>query len=43
LTERAAAESSGEIDQATANGNQVKVYYSDEGGRRVAHFVKKAP
>jgi len=41
LTDRAAAEAGKDDDQATATV-KVIVYYSDEGGRKVAHFFKKA-
>ena len=41
LTDRAAAEAGKDVDQATATV-KVIVYYSDEGGRKVAHFFKKA-
>ncbi len=42
LTDRAAAEAAKDVDQAAAAAVKVIVYYSDEAGRKVAHFVKKA-
>ena len=42
LTDRAAAEAGEDIDQAATAAVKVIVYYSDEGGRKVAHFFKKA-
>jgi hypothetical protein len=41
LTDRAAAEAGGEIDQAVASGSTVVVYYVDQSGRRVVHYFKK--
>jgi hypothetical protein len=42
LTERAAAEASTEIARAPTETTKIIVYYSDEGGRKVAHYFKKA-
>ena len=42
LTERAAAEAGKDVDQAATAAVKVIVYYSDEAGRKVAHFFKKA-
>jgi len=41
LTERAAAEAHSDLDDASKGGARVVVYYSDEAGRKVAHFFKK--
>jgi hypothetical protein len=41
LTERAAAEADGGLSDASKNGTKVVVYYSDEAGRKVAHYFKK--
>jgi hypothetical protein len=41
LTARAAAEAGTDIDQSAAAKNEVIVYYTDEGGRRVACFFKR--
>ena len=41
LTDRAAADAGKDLDQAGAGGTKVIVYYTDEGGRKVAHFFKK--
>ena len=41
LTDRAAAEAGQDVDQAETSATKVIVYYSDEGGRKVAHFFKK--
>ena len=40
LTDRVASETDDGIDTGAA---RVTVYYSDESGRKVAHYVKKAP
>ena len=42
LTDRAAAEAGKDVDQAATAAVKVIVYYSDEAGRKVAHFFKKA-
>jgi hypothetical protein len=42
LTDRAAAEAAKDVDQAATATVKVIVYYSDEAGRKVAHFFKKA-
>ena len=42
LTDRAAAEAAKDVDQAATAAVKVIVYYSDEAGRKVAHFFKKA-
>jgi hypothetical protein len=42
LTDRAAAEAATDVDQAATAAVKVIVYYSDEAGRKVAHFFKKA-
>jgi len=42
LTDRAAAEAAKDVDQAATDAMKVIVYYSDEAGRKVAHFFKKA-
>jgi hypothetical protein len=42
VTDRAAAEFANDITPAATGGTTVTVYYSDEGGRKVAHVVKKA-
>jgi hypothetical protein len=42
LTERAASGAGKEIDHAPDGTARVTVYYTDEDGRRVAHFFKKA-
>jgi hypothetical protein len=42
LTDRAAAEAAKDVDQAATDTMKVIVYYSDEAGRNVAHFFKKA-
>jgi hypothetical protein len=41
LTDRAASETDDGINDTGAT--RVTVYYSDESGRKVAHYVKKAP
>jgi hypothetical protein len=41
LTDRAAAETTKDIDQAGTSVTRVVIYYSDEGGQKVAHFFKK--
>jgi hypothetical protein len=41
LTDRVAAESAKNLDQARTGTTQVVIYYSDENGRKVAHFFKK--
>jgi hypothetical protein len=42
LTDRAAAELGKDVEQAATDAVKVIVYYSDETGRKVAHFFKKA-
>jgi len=42
LTDRAAAEAGTDVDQAATAAVKVIVYYSHEGSRKVAHFLKKA-
>jgi hypothetical protein len=42
LTDRAAAESGSDLDQASG-ATKVVVYYSDEAGRKVAHYFKRIP
>ena len=41
LTDRAAADAGKDVDQGGAGATKVIVYYSDEAGRKVAHFFKK--
>jgi hypothetical protein len=41
LTARAAAEAGRNVSDESQGGEKVVVYYSDEGGRRVAHYFKK--
>jgi hypothetical protein len=41
VTDRAAVEFANDIDPTATGGTTVTVYYSDEGGRKVAHVVKK--
>jgi hypothetical protein len=41
LTDRAASEAGAGIDDPAAV--RVTVYYSDEAGHKVAHFLKKTP
>ena len=41
LTDRAAAEAAQDVDQTETGATKVIVYYSDEAGRKVAHFFKK--
>jgi hypothetical protein len=41
LTDRAAAEATKDIDQVGTSAMRVVIYYSDEVGRKVAHFFKK--
>ena len=41
LPARAAAEAGRDLGDATKGGAKVVVYYSDEGGRRVAHYFKQ--
>lgn len=41
LTDRAASEATDDISDAAAT--RVTVYYSDESGRKVAHYFKKTP
>jgi hypothetical protein len=41
LTDRAAAEAARNVDQAATDATRVTIYYSDEAGRKVAHFFKK--
>jgi hypothetical protein len=44
LTDRAAAETSKEIEsQAAAGTARTIIYYKDENGRKVVHYVKKLP
>jgi hypothetical protein len=40
MTGRVAAEAPAGIDES---GGETVIYYSDEGGRKVAHYVKKRP
>ena len=42
LTERAAAEGK-DVAEGAAGGTKVAIYYSDEAGRRVAHYFKAVP
>jgi hypothetical protein len=42
LTDRAAAEAGKNVDRAAHDADRVIVYYSDDTGRKVAHFFKKA-
>ena len=42
LTDRAAVEAAKDVDQAATTAVKIIVYYSDEAGRKVAHFFKKA-
>ena len=41
LTTRAAAESKANVDES--NGEELVIYYADEDGRKVAHYVTKKP
>jgi hypothetical protein len=41
VTDRAAVEFANDINPAAPGGTAVTVYYSDEGGRKVAHVLKK--
>ena len=41
LTDRAAVDAGKDIDGATSGSTKVIVYYSDEGGQKVAHFFRK--
>jgi hypothetical protein len=41
LTDRAAAEAGPELDRAEPGTTKIVVYYKDEAGRKVTHFVKK--
>jgi hypothetical protein len=41
LTDRAAMDVGNEVDRATAGTMSVVVYYTDEAGRRVAHYFKR--
>jgi hypothetical protein len=41
LTDRAAAEAEQDINQASGDATKVVVYYSDETGRKVAHYFKR--
>jgi hypothetical protein len=44
LTDRAAAETSKEIQSQAADGTaKIVIYYKDENGRKVVHYVKKVP
>ena len=42
LTDRAAAGTGRDLDETPGNGTRIAVYYTDESGRRVVHFFKKA-
>jgi hypothetical protein len=41
LTERAATDVGKDVDREDADTPRVVVYYSDEGGQRVAHYFKR--
>ena len=41
LTDRAAAEAAKDVDQTGTGATKVLIYYSDDAGRKVAHFFKK--
>jgi hypothetical protein len=41
LTEHAAAEAGKDVDEAAADATKIIVYYSDEGGRKLAHFFRR--
>jgi hypothetical protein len=43
LTDRAAEDAGKDVGRATRDASQVVVYYSDEGGQKVAHFFRKIP
>jgi hypothetical protein len=43
MTSRAAVESQGIVDEPGKTPGRIVVYYADEGGRKVAHYFKKAP
>jgi hypothetical protein len=43
LTDRAAEDAGKDVGRPTKDASQVIVYYSDEGGRKVAHFFRKIP
>jgi hypothetical protein len=42
LTDRAAAEAPGELEQGRTETTRVVIYYKDEKGQKVVHFFKKA-
>jgi len=41
LTERAASTVGMDVDRAAAAGAKVVVYFTDEAGRRVAHYFRR--
>jgi hypothetical protein len=43
LTSRAAAESGANIDEPGEDGAQFEVYYTDESGHKVVHYVTRKP
>ena len=43
LTDHATLDAGVDIADRTDRGTKVTVYYSDDGGRKVAHFFKRAP
>ena len=43
LTQRAAAEAEQDSDEGSGGATKVVVYYSDDAGRKVAHYFKKIP
>jgi hypothetical protein len=43
LTDRAAEDAGKDVGRDTKDASQVVVYYSDEGGQKVAHFFRKIP
>jgi hypothetical protein len=43
LTTRAAAESRASVDESDEDATELVIYYADEEGRKVAHYVTKKP
>ncbi len=43
LTARAAAESGASVDESNGDATELVIYYADEEGRKVAHYVTKKP
>lgn len=42
MTTRAAAESDAGIDETSQEASTIVIYYSDEAGRKIAHYLKKS-